>query len=282
MGKADLHIHTNASDGAFAPADVVAKAKEKGLESISITDHDTIAGYVKAGVAAKDAGLELIPGVELSCSWRDREIHLLAYAFDPEHPAITGLLARQRKARILRMKRITEKLAKEGIDINYDEVAAEANGANIGRPHAARVLISKGVVASVQEAFIRYLSNEKLTGDAIEFVSLSEAIEAVRAACGVTSLAHPGAMYTAAEIDALTREGIDGIETIHPSHNFSMQRLLARHAEKQELLCTGGSDFHGVGKPDYDPFFGIVTLGTQHVASLKQLAQRRRALSPEL
>jgi len=276
LGKSDLHTHTKESDGALTADQLIDRAKKKGLKTIAITDHDTINGYKKARDAASEAGIELIPGIEITALWNSREVHILAYLFDPEDPKLLSLLKRQRQARIKRMKDIVEVLQKQGLDISLDEVRAESGTGSPGRPHTAAVLISKGYVASVAEAFIRYLSSDKLEGITTDYASVAEVVEIVKGAHGVLSLAHPGPLYSEKEINMLLEFGIDGIECIHPSHNFNLQRSFTKMAESKHLLITGGSDFHGKRKSEYDPYFGIVTLGDKHLASMKRLAQRRK------
>ena len=278
MGKADLHTHTIASDGAFSAEELLEKAADKKLKIISITDHDTIKGYLNGKEKAKDLNIELIPGVEISAVWKEREVHILIYCFDENDQGFRTMLYNQKKARINRMERIVKVLQKQGVDINMDEVRAEAGPGNVGRPHAAAVLIHKGYVASIAEAFIRYLSTEKLGNIKTEYVTIEELVVIAKEAGGVLSLAHPGPLYTQDEIDELTSLGLDGLECIHPSHNFSLQRTFSKIAARENLLVTGGSDFHGKGKKDYDPYFGIVTLGDQHVMSLKRMARRRREI----
>lgn len=276
MGKADLHTHTNASDGLLTPEDLILKAKSKGLKTLSITDHDTIKGYLQAIPFANQHDIELIPGVEITTLWKGREVHLLAYLFDVENKPFLQLLYRQKRARISRMEGIVEELKKQGVDIDMDEIKAESGPGNLGRPHAAMVLINKGYVSTVAEAFIRYLSSEKLSAVQTDYASIEEVIEITKQAGGVISLAHPGPMYSQNEIDELLACGLDGIECIHPSHNFNVQRSFKHLAETRNLLLTGGSDFHGKGKSDYDPYFGIVTVGEKYVASLKRLSERRK------
>ncbi|WP_242979067.1 PHP domain-containing protein [Rhodohalobacter mucosus] len=276
MGKSDLHTHTKESDGALSAEQLIERAKKKGLKAISITDHDTINGYKKARPAANEAGIELIPGIEITALWNKREVHILAYLFDTENPKLLALLKRQRLARIKRMRDIVEVLRGQGLDISLDEVRAESGTGSPGRPHAASVLISKGYVASVAEAFIRYLSSEKLKGIRTDYATVEEVVKIVKEAHGVLSLAHPGPLYSQKEINTLLEFGIDGIECIHPSHNFNLQRSFTKMAESRHLLITGGSDFHGKRKSEYDPYFGIVTLGDKHLASMKRLAQRRK------
>ncbi|MDZ7756670.1 PHP domain-containing protein [Rhodohalobacter sp.] len=278
MGKADLHTHTIASDGAYSAEELLEKAAEKKLKIISITDHDTIKGYLSAKDKARELNIDLIPGVEVSAVWKSREVHILIYCFDENNEEFRKMLLNQKRARIRRMERIVEKLQKQGLDVSMDEVRAEAGPGNLGRPHAAAVLIHKRYVASVAEAFIRYLSTEKLGNIKTEYVTVKELVGIAKEAGGVLSLAHPGPLYTQDEIDELTALGLDGIECIHPSHNYSLQRTFSKLAARDNLLVTGGSDFHGKGKKDYDPYFGIVTLGDQHVMSLKRMARRRREI----
>ncbi len=278
MGKADLHTHTIASDGAYSAEELLERAAKKKLKIISITDHDTIKGYLNGKEKARELNIDLIPGVEVSAVWKDREVHILIYCFDENDEEFRRMLFNQKKARIRRMERIVKVLQNQGLDITMDEVRAEAGPGNVGRPHAAAVLIHKRYVASVAEAFIRYLSTEKLGNIKTEYVTVKELVVIAKEAGGVLSLAHPGPLYTQDEIKELTSLGLDGLECIHPSHNFSLQRTFSKIAARDNLLITGGSDFHGKGKKDYDPYFGIVTVGDQHVMSLKRMARRRREI----
>jgi 3',5'-nucleoside bisphosphate phosphatase len=276
LGKADLHTHTTASDGALAPGDLLRKARQKGLKTLAITDHDTIKGYLEARPVADELGIELLPGVEITALWEKREIHLLAYMFNPEHPGICDLLVRHKVARVNRMKGIVRSLNKKGLDIDYDEIRAESRTGNVGRPHAAAVLIRKGYVRGKSEAFIRYLSTEKLGEVQTNYTGVADVVKTVRQAGGVLSLAHPGPLYSADEVDELVEYGLDGLECIHPSHNFNVQRTFTKLAKTRNLLVTGGSDYHGTGRSDYDPYFGIVTVGNQYVSALKRLSARRQ------
>lgn len=278
MGKADLHIHTNASDGDLSPEDLINKVSGKGLETISITDHDTINGYLEAKEFASKKNIELIPGVEISAQWNEREIHVLAYAFEEEDENFRKLIFNQKKARRKRMKAIVEVLKSKGLGIDYEEVRAESHTGNIGRPHAASVLIQKGYVASVAEAFIRYLSTEKIGGIKTDYATLGEVISIIHDSGGVLSIAHPGRLYTLSEINELLKHPFDGIECIHPSHTYKIQKKLIDVAKSNNLLITGGSDFHGSQKSEYDPYLGVVTIGTQFVDALKRSAGSRKRM----
>ncbi|MCC5941621.1 MAG: PHP domain-containing protein [Balneolaceae bacterium] len=278
MGKADLHTHTNASDGDLSPEALLKKAQSKKLKTLAITDHDTIKGYLKAKEMAPDYGIELISGVEITALWNSKEVHLLAYNFDDKHQSFRNLLIKQKSARKLRMQAIVEVLNAQGLDIEYDEILAEANMGNVGRPHAASILIKRGYVSGVAEAFIRYLSSEKLQGVKTNYAPIEEVIRTTKDAAGVVSLAHPGRLYTDGEVRALIDEGLDGLECIHPSHNFSTQRKFTALAKSGNLLITGGSDYHGTGKSEYDPYFGIVTLGDQYIEAIKRTSENRKRI----
>jgi len=276
LGKADLHTHTNASDGDLSPEELIEKVSKKNLQVIAITDHDTINGYLDAKKFADEKDIELITGVEISTVWNEREIHVLAYGFDEKNNNFLSLIANQKQARRKRMKAIVEVLKKEGIDIDYAEVRAESHPGNIGRPHAASVLINKGYVASVSEAFIRYLSNDKIKQIKTEYAVLEDVLSVVHEAGGILSIAHPGPMYSKNEMTNLLKHPFDGIECIHPSHSYKVQKMYLDLAKSKNLLVTGGSDFHGSGKSEYDPYLGVVTIGMQFVEALKRSARSRK------
>jgi len=276
--KADLHIHTTASDGRSTPEEILQYAQNHGLETIAITDHDTVKGYLKVRELVADMDIELLSGAEFTADFNGRECHLLAYCFDADHSAIRRLVVHHYRSRLERAKWIVDQLSKQGLDVDINEVKAEANGANIGRPHIASVLIDKGYVASFKEAFIRYLSDESLGEIYNDYYTVKEIVEAVKKAGGAVVIAHPGKMYSRKELEKLVDLGIDGIEFIHPSHDYEMQRRIEEFAEEHNLLKTGGSDFHGSGD-NYQKFFGVVTLSTKYVHSLKRMTKQRREIT---
>lgn len=277
MAKADLHIHTTASDGNSTPQQIIKNAEKHKLDIIAITDHDTIRGYQIAEPIAAEKNISLLPGVEITSDFNGRECHLLAYCFDPDHVAISKLLAQHYHSRLERGKWIVHELSKKGLDVDIEEVKAEANGSNIGRPHIASVLINKGYVASFKEAFIRYLSDQSLGQIYNEYYSHHKVIESVKKAGGAVVLAHPSNLYSEDELNELVEAGIDGIEFIHPSHDYDRQKQIEAFAEKHRLLKTGGSDFHG-GDKEYQKFFGVVTINTKYVHQLIRLTDQRKAL----
>jgi predicted metal-dependent phosphoesterase TrpH len=278
VAKADLHIHTTASDGRSTPRQIMEAAQKHKLQTICITDHDTIRGYQKAKEVVHEFDVRLLPGVEITSDFNGRECHLLAYCFDPDHPAIKKLLAQHYRSRLERGKWIVDELSKQGLDVDIDEVKAEANGSNIGRPHIASVLINKGYVASFKEAFIRYLSDQSLGSIYNEYYSHTQVIETVKEAGGAVVLAHPGNLYSDEELNKLVEAGIDGIEFIHPSHDYDRQKEIEAFADTHQLLKTGGSDFHGSDE-GYQKFFGVVTINTTYVERLIRLTEQRKAIN---
>ena len=275
--KADLHTHTTCSDGKLTPVELVQCAYEKKLSALSITDHDTFAGYAIAKEKADELGVELIPGVEISATFKEKESHILAYFFDPADKAFADFLNKQRVLRKRRIKGIINMVVKQGISVDYDEVVAEANGANIGRPHIARVMVHKGYVATVNEAFIRYLSNEKLGKIESGYLDWQEVITCIKESGGASILAHPALLYTDDEVQAFIEAGIDGLECIHPSQNFSLQQKYMHICERNELLITGGSDFHG-GEYDMNKHFGTVTISSKLVEKMRRMTSQRKAI----
>lgn len=277
MGKADLHIHTNASDGRLNPEDVPELARQNGLETIAITDHDTIRGYAPAKAAADSVGVEVLSGVELTCNFNGRESHLLAYCFDAEDRSFTRLINKHKKARLERIAWIVEKLKAQGLDMETAEVKAEAAGSNPGRPHVASVLVSKGYVASHKEAFVRYLGNHVLAPIKNFYTTHTEVIRIVKEAGGATVLAHPNRLYSKDELQQWINDGLDGLEVIHPSHDYEQQKKFQQLAEENNLLITGGSDYHGSGD-HYLRYFGVVNVGLNRVDQLKRMTEQRKKI----
>lgn len=275
LPKADLHIHTTCSDGKLAPTEVIELAKVKKLKAVSITDHDTYKGYHQAREKAEELEVELISGCEITSTINDKEAHILAYYFDPDTDYLEKFLSEQRKARSKRIKGIIATVQKAGVDVDYDEVWAEANGANIGRPHLARVLTQKGYVSSPKEAFIRYLSNQKLGTIENTYPDYREVIEIVKNVGGACVLAHPGRLYSSEEVKKFVEAGMDGIECIHPSHNYTLQKKYTEMCEDQGLLMTGGSDTHEGLNAGYTNL-GVVTIAYKYVEKVKRMTSQRK------
>lgn len=243
---ADLHTHTSYSDGCLSPSALVEKAAERGIAVLSVTDHDTVEGLDDAGEAARAREIHFVPGVELSVSVGEVEVHLLAYGIQPEHPALRDHLQAMRKARRRRAWTMIERLRNEGLDIADGQLEREIDDTTaVGRPHVAAVLVQAGHVASVEEAFERYLGPEGPGYVAKPAFPAEEALAMVHEADGIGVLAHPGHWTTTRQLRTLSNAGLDGIEVHHPSHSSSLRGYYQRVADGYDLLCTGGSDYHG-------------------------------------
>lgn len=278
MGSVDLHIHSTASDGKSTPREIVQKASDLGLDTIAITDHDTYNGFFEARKAGDELDVRVLPGIEVTGLYEQREVHILAYCFDVASAELQQLLQAQKIARINRARWIIGELRKQGLNIEIREVMAQALGGLLARPHIAEVLINKGYVGSLREAFIRYLSDQALGNIKSNYVSYREVIDEIHNAGGAAVLAHPGLSYTDDDLETFVKAGIDGIEYLHPSHNYNLQQKYNEFAGKHQLLKTGGSDYHG-GPDEYSQYFGILTLGKSELDRLIQMTDYRKSFS---
>ena len=247
--RADLHVHSNASDGTDSPAEVMRRAALAGLDAVALTDHDTVAGHAQARQARPDA-LTLVPGMELSGQLDGHSLHLLAYLFDPRHPELAEQTQAIRADRELRARAMVRALTDLGVAISWEQVAAIAGTGVVGRPHIARALVASGAIAEPGQAFTRdwigaggraYV--ERYALDAVR------AIRLVRAAGGVTVLAHPRAgrdwVPSDEQIAALAAAGLAGVEVFHPDQPESQRVSLLGLSRDLGLVATGGSDDHG-------------------------------------
>ncbi len=245
--RADLHTHSDASDGTDPPAEVMRRAALAGLDAVALTDHDTVAGHEQAR-RALPAGLTLVPGMELSSRLDGRSLHLLAYLFDPDDPELAAETQRIRDDRALRAREMVRRLADLGVDITWDQVAALAARGVVGRPHIARAMAASGAIAEPAEAF----TPDWIGDDGRAYVGRYaldpvHAIGLVRAAGGVTVLAHPraGSLVSDEQIAALAGAGLAGVEVFHPDQPESARADLLGLARDLRLVATGGSDDHG-------------------------------------
>jgi 3',5'-nucleoside bisphosphate phosphatase len=248
MGKVDLHVHTTASDGLFSPAGVVQLAEEAGLKGIAITDHDTVEGIEEARAEGRKRGIELVPGVEISTMWQGKEIHMLGYHIDMYDNRLLKILKKQQEARHQRNLKIIDRLNELGIPVTYEEVIAKKKRnarKNPGRPHIAEVLIDKGVVKTMDEAFDQYLGKDGKAYAVVERISPFEAIECIHQSGGAAVIAHPGLYEQDDLIPLLVEKGLDGIEMNHPDHPADQKRHYEELADQLGVLKTAGSDFHG-------------------------------------
>jgi len=259
-GFIDLHAHTNESDGSLTPEELVRLAKQTGLDALGITDHDTFAGYIKALPFARDAGLDLVCGIELntrlSSSDRPdaRSVHLLAYfpGGSPSTEFVSWLLGQQDERR-RRNRELVEALRNRGIDISLSEV--ESRGRSLaGRPHFARILVEKGYAANHEDAFQRFVGEDAPSFVERQSITTEDAIQIVRQAGGIPVIAHPIRLQLSRQaeeniLSRLKRAGLAGLEIYHSEHPPELQAHYRQLAEQLELLPTGGSDFHGKAKP---------------------------------
>lgn len=277
MGKTDLHIHSTASDGQFAPAEVVQLAAERGLDYIALTDHDTFKGYFEAAREGEKQGVEVLTGMEVTVDYGGRECHLLAYCFDPKAQPVKELSKRHAQARLDRAKQIINLLRGWGFEVDLDEVKAEARGISIARPHIAMVLIRKGYAANYREAFMRYLNDQMIQDVDSGYRDYKQVIQTIRDSGGISVIAHPGRSYTEFDLEQFVDAGIDGIEYIHPSHNYNLQKQHRQWAEKKQLLVTGGSDFHGSNNTHMQNF-GILAVNNETAQRVIRVADQRKKL----
>jgi predicted metal-dependent phosphoesterase TrpH len=246
MPKIDLHTHTLASDGALTPRQLVRKAVEHGVGVLAVTDHDSTEGVAEArDEAARHPGLTVVPGLEINCNVEGAEIHVLGYLVDLEAAWFQDFLREQRAARAARVHALAARLAELGMPIDPAEVFALAGEAAPGRPHVAQVMVRRGYVRSVREAFDRYLRSDGPANVPRHRLTPVEAIAVIRRAGGVPVLAHPGLADRDAMIPELVAAGLAGIETYYAEHSGEQVRRYLDLCRRFDLVATGGSDFHG-------------------------------------
>jgi predicted metal-dependent phosphoesterase TrpH len=240
----DLQVHTTASDGALAPADVVQAAANAQLAAIAITDHDTVDGLVEASAAGARLGVRIVPGVELSTHFEDEELHLLGLHLS-NREAMRDALADLRLQRIARAERIVATLNAHSIPVTMEAVMREAGDGAVGRPHIARAMLAGGWVREFREAFDKWIGWGRPAYMAKDKFDVADAIALVHKAGGLAVWAHPGESATPTRIARLADAGLDSVEVLHPSHPPYLVQRLVDYTEKAGLLPSGGSDWHG-------------------------------------
>lgn len=243
--RADLHIHTTASDGALTPTQAVESAADLGLAAIAITDHDTVAGIDEALAAGERLGVGVAPGVEISTLYDGGEAHILGYFVDHHNAPFVERLDTLRNARWHRGREMVEKLNAVGVPIAFERVLELADGGAVGRPHVARAIIETGAVHSMDAAFGKYLI-EGCPGFVPRYkVEPAEAVRMILDAGGVACCGHVGKLKDDALVAKLIDAGMRAIEVCHPDHGPAITRFYTRFAAKRGLIATGGSDAHG-------------------------------------
>ncbi|MER7910474.1 PHP domain-containing protein [Streptomyces sp. NPDC096068] len=251
--RIDLHTHSTASDGTDSPAELVRNAAAAGLDVVALTDHDTTRGHAEA-IAALPEGLTLVTGAELSCRVDGIGLHMLAYLFDPEEPALLAERELVRDDRVPRARAMVGKLRDLGVPVTWERVARIAGDGSVGRPHVAEALVELGVVPDVSAAFTpEWLADGGRAYVGKHELDPVEAIRLVKAAGGVTVFAHPlavkrGQVLPEAAIARLAEAGLDGIEVDHMDHDEATRARLRGLAKELGLLTTGSSDYHGSRK----------------------------------
>jgi predicted metal-dependent phosphoesterase TrpH len=261
VSRIDLHLHTNHSDGSLRPSDVLALAKQAHVTALAITDHDITSGIPEAMAAGQELGIEVIPGVEVSSFDGRSELHILGYYVECANASFSSRLAALRASRHRRNPLIIERLRAAGLDVTYDEVRALAKTEAVGRPHIAQLLMQKKYVSSAKEAFDRYLAEGKTAYVARELPTPAEAIRWIREAKGVAVLAHPTWVKDTGDglrscVTALKEAGLGGVEVHYSTHSRSQTAGYLELAQRLGLLVTGGSDFHGITKPEVEVGYG--------------------------
>lgn len=251
----DLHVHSTESDGTLTPEDLVAEAKKAGLAAFALTDHDTCQGVCKAMPLAASAGIELIPGIELSTDYHGKEVHIVGLYIDIENEQLLKKTAEYRKCRSERNALMVEALRKEGLSITMEELVAENPDCVITRANIARFLYEHGQIKSVREAFDRYIGDHCKCYVGRLKVASTDAVRLIKEAGGTAILAHPllyGLSNTNLQkmIDELKPAGLDGLEAIYSTYTTGEEQQMKRLARENGLLISGGSDFHGSNKPD--------------------------------
>lgn len=270
--RIDLHTHSSVSDGTETPGELVASAAAAGLDVVALTDHDTTAGWAEASDAARRLGVALVPGTEVSALSRGVSVHLLSYLQDPAAPALAGVIARTRDARLHRGRAIVERLSQD-LPITWDDVLAQQQpGTVVGRPHIADALVALGVVADRTAAFADLLSARGRYYVPYYAPEAVEAVEAVLASGGVPVFAHPGAdgrgrVVPDSAVEELAEAGLAGLEVHHRDHTPEQRARLTALADRLGLLVTGSSDYHGTGK---DNVLGENTTAPEVLAEIER------------
>jgi len=272
----DLHSHTTASDGELTPEELLARARQAGVTTLAVTDHDTVEGLARARAAAEAQGIRLVPGIEVSTEAEGREVHVLGHFVDFAEPGLASFSTRLKTERAERMGRMVARMNQLGFAVTLAEVEAVAGGAHLGRPHLALALVNRGVVGSAKEAFDRFLGDGRPGWVDRSRLLAEEAIAMLHRAGGTATIAHPGSSkvspYT---LERLARAGLDGLEVFHPDHVPSQRDAFLRRADQLGLVPTAGSDFHGP-RVSPDRALGMVSLDPSHFARLEARAASRR------
>jgi len=271
-GKIDLHLHTNFSDGTLSPEEIVIEAQKKGYSVISICDHDCIDGIEPALQAGLKYGVRVIPGVEITAEKEDLEVHILGYFIDYKDPDFKKSLSDIRESRVKRIYDMIEKLKEFDINISPEEVFKLSEKGSVGRPHLAKVLVKNGFVASEDEAFRKYLGDKSPCCVRRFNLTPDQAIEVILKAKGVPVYGHPKVMGRDDFLPGFIKAGLRGLEAYHSDHDKNVTNYYKELAKENNLIVTGGSDFHGTAKKNV--FIGSINVPRELVEDLEKEAER--------
>jgi 3',5'-nucleoside bisphosphate phosphatase len=268
QAKADLHIHSDQSDGLFSYKKIIDYSIKIGLKAISITDHDNICALGEAEKYAKDNELDFIPGIEISARIRNSDLHMLGYFIDYNNKYLIDYINLFRNERIKRAEKIVKRLNNCAIPLSYEAVREYAQKGSIGRPHIAGAMVKEGLIDNYQVAFNKYIGDGRPCAVPKYKISPQEAISLINRSGGICVLAHPGDEINDAMIFDLVKAGLDGIETIHPRHSQKQVDFFRNIVDRYNLIETGGSDCHG--KYDNDIFIGRMNVPYAFVEKMKE------------
>ena len=272
---ADLHLHTNFSDGTYTPEELAAHAHRLGFGAVSLTDHDTMGGCPRMAAACAGLGIEFIAGSELTCEHEGQELHLLGYFLDMGNQKLADALEKFQGVRVNRIREIIARINAMGVKLDAQRVFDLANCRSPGRPHVGRALVEAGICSGLDEAFERFLKKGKPAWVPKYRMIASEAIGLIHQSGGLASLAHPGLYRADHVIPDLVAAGMDALECFYTRHSTALTEHYLMLADEHRLLVTGGSDCHGMNKGR--PLIGAIRLPSHFIEKLKARVAARRA-----
>jgi len=261
----DLHLHTTASDGTDTPAELVRACRATGITTMAVTDHDTTAATTAVAREAGRAGIEFVPGIEITAAWQGSDVHVLGYFFDPESRALASFLEAQLEDRIRRARAVANRLDSLGAPVDMESLISRAQGKPVLRPHIAMALVEAGHAAHEREAFDRFIGEGKPAYVARRGAAPAEVIAVIRDAGGISSMAHPGVTEQDGLIPGMAAAGLDALEVYHTDHTAEDAARYLALARRLGLAVTGGSDFHGF-RSAHSNGFGTIQLPAEDYA----------------